>query len=150
VNKPQFVYVTYIASTQEKIFDALTDSEMTRQYWFGRRNASDWKPGSVWEHQKYDDAKRVDICGTVIENTRPKRLVITWARPLDVGDEAKTSRVTFDLEPHEGAVRLTVTHSELESESKMLTDISKGWPMVLSNLKTFLESGKPLPGMDKC
>jgi uncharacterized protein YndB with AHSA1/START domain/DNA-binding transcriptional ArsR family regulator len=145
VSKPQFVYVTYIASTTEKVFDALTDSEMTKQYWYRHRNASDWKKGSKWEHQDYDDAKTVHITGTVVENSRPKRLVITWANPADTGVPEKTSRVTFDLELVEGMVRLTVTHSELEPESKMAQDISKGWPMVLSSLKSLLETGKALP-----
>jgi len=149
VNKPQFVYVTYIASTPEKVFDALTDSQLTRQYWYGHRNASDWKPGSKWEHQDYDDAKKVHIVGTVVENARPKRLVITWARPEETGIPEKTSRVVFDLEPVEGMVKLTVTHSELEPDSKMAQDISKGWPMVLASLKTLLETGKPLPQLPR-
>ena len=149
MSQQQFVYVTYIASTPEKVYAALTDSELTRQYWFGHRNASEWNPGAKWEHQKYDDAKHVDISGTVIENTRPKRLVISWASPADAGVAAKTSRVAFDVEPHDGVVHLTVTHSQLEPGSKMQRDISKGWPIVLSSLKTILETGKPLP-MKEC
>lgn len=151
MSKPQFVYVTYIASTPEKIFDALTDSELTRQYWFGHCNVSDWKPGSKWEHQDPNDAKKVYIAGKIVENSRPKRLVFTWALPADLGVEEKTSRVTYDLEPADGVVKLTVTHSELEPGSKMAQDISKGWPLVLSSLKSFLETGKPLPqGFKSC
>ncbi|HLX64147.1 MAG TPA: SRPBCC family protein [Planctomycetota bacterium] len=143
MNKPQFVYVTYIASTPEKIFDALTNTEITKQYWFGNSNVSDWKPGSKWEHRETRDGS-IRVTGTVVENARPKRLVITWAHPDEAVPE-KTSRVTFDLEPVEGTVKLTVTHSELEPESKMAEAIAKGWPMVLSSLKTMLETGKPLP-----
>ena len=142
MNKPQFVYVTYIASTLEKVFDALTDSELTKQYWFQSSNVSDWKPGSKWEHRRGENPARVMICGEVVENARPKRLVVTWAHPEEARDASKVSRVTYDLEPHEESVKLTVTHSELEPESKMLAGISKGWPLVLSNLKSFLECGK--------
>jgi len=141
MSKPSFVYVTYIRATPEKVFDAITDGELTAQYW-GHRNASDWKAGSTWEHQRIDDSDKVDIVGKVIENDRPQRLVISWASPDDAGNPEKTSRVTFDIEPYKGdAVKLTVTHSELEPDSGMLRGISAGWPLVLSALKSFLETG---------
>ncbi len=142
MNKPHFVYVTYIASTLEKVFDALTQSDLTKQYWFHHSNVSDWKPGSKWEHRRDDDPASVRVCGEVVEIARPKRLVVTWAHPEEASDPSKISRVAYDLEPHEGSVKLTVTHNELEPESKMLAAISKGWPLVLSNLKSFLECGK--------
>jgi len=84
----------------------------------------------------------VDIVGTVIENDRPRRLVISWASPDDSANPEKTSRVVFDIEPYkDDAVKLTVTHSELEPDSGMLRGISAGWPLVLSALKSFLETG---------
>ena len=141
MSKPSFVYVTYIRATPEKVFDAITDRELTAQYW-GHRNVSDWKAGSTWEHQRIDGSDKVDIVGKVIENDRPRRLVISWASPDDAGNPEKTSRVTFDIEPYKGdAVKLTVTHSELEPDSGMLRGISAGWPLVLSALKSFLETG---------
>lgn len=145
MSKPTFVYVTYIRSTPKKVFNALTDPEMTKQYWVRHRNASDWKVGSTWQHQDYDDSSIVDIAGEVVERTPPTKLVVTWAFPADKGNPAKTSRVTFLVEPSMGVTRLTVTHDELEPDSPMLHGVSAGWPMVLSSLKTLLESGAPLP-----
>jgi uncharacterized protein YndB with AHSA1/START domain len=143
------VYVTYIATTPEKAWRAVIDPDVTRQYWLGgsgpaRVNVSDWKPGSKWEHQRADDTHTVDVVGKVVETTPPRRLVITWARPKEVDDESKHSRVTFDIEPQaDGVIRLTVTHEELDAQ--MLAGISGGWPIVLSNLKSFLETGRALP-----
>ena len=152
VAKPSFVYVTYIATTPQKVWQALVDTDVMRQYWVGpsgecaRVNVSDWKPGSRWEHQRDDPTRIVDIVGKVVESNPPRRLVITWARPAEADDEAKHSRVSFDIEPHrDGLVRLTVSHEELERDPGMLSNISGGWPMVLSNLKTLLETGRPLP-----
>src|SRR5262245_39447278 len=144
MSKPKFVYVTYIQSTPEQVFNALTDPELTKLYWVRHRNASDWNAGSTWQHQDYDDASVVDIAGEVVERTPPSRLVITWAFPGDLGNAAKTSRVTFDVAPAMGAARLTVTHDELEPDSEMAKGVAAGWPMVLSSLKTLLESGAPL------
>lgn len=109
-------------------------------------NVSDWKPGSRWEHQRLDEARTVDIVGKVVESDPPRRLVYTWARPSEAEDESKHSCVAIDIEPHiDGLVRLTVTHSELERDPQMLSGISGGWPVVLSNLKTLLETGRALP-----
>ena len=148
--KPSFVYVTYIATTPEKVWQAFVDTDVMRQYWIGsecaRVNVSDWRPGSKWEHQRVDGTQTVDIVGKVVESTPPRRLVYTWARPKDAGDESKHSRVSIDIEPHgKGLVRLTVTHEDLERDPQMLAGISGGWPKVLSNLKTFLETGQALP-----
>lgn len=151
MTKPSFVYVTYIATTPEKVWRALVDTDITRQYWIGssgpaRVNVSDWKPGSRWEHQRADETHTVDVVGTVVETAPPRRLVITWARPKEADDATKHSRVTFDVEPQsDRLIRLTVTHEDLEHDPKMLASISGGWPQVLSNLKTFLETGKALP-----
>ena len=151
MTKPDFVYVTYIATTPEKVWRALVDTDVTRQYWKGvpdgpaRVNVSDWEVGSRWEHQRADETHVVDLVGTVVESSPPRRLVLTWARPEDAQDAAKHSRVTFDIEPQgERLVRLTVTHEDLKDDAKMLAGISSGWPMVLSNLKTLLETGRAL------
>jgi uncharacterized protein YndB with AHSA1/START domain len=144
MDKPEFVYVTYIQSTPENVWNALTDGEITKEYWFRRRNVSDWKPGSKWEHQDCDNPATVDIVGQVIESEPPRRLVITWAFPAEAGIEAKRSRVTFEIEPYEDVVRLRVTHDRLESGSDMERGITRGWPLVLASLKTFLETGRPM------
>lgn len=141
MTKPAFVYVTYIATTPEKVFNALVDADLTKQYWVHHRNASDWKVGSRWEHQDYDDASVVDIAGTVLESDPPKKLVVSWASPSD----GKESRVTYLIEPVYDAVRLTVTHADLEPGSEMEKGIAMGWPIVLSSLKTLLETGRALP-----
>jgi len=152
MTKPDFVYVTYIATTPEKVWQALVDTEVTRRYWAdpnagcARVNVSDWKPGSRWEHRRVDDAGTVDIVGKVVESTAARRLVITWARPAEAEDDSKHSRVAFDIEPYgDGLVRLTVTHEDLERDPQMLAGVSGGWPKVLSNLKTLLETGHALP-----
>jgi uncharacterized protein YndB with AHSA1/START domain len=153
MTKPSFVYVTYIATTPEKVWRALVDTDVMHKYWAGpnpdgpaRENVSDWKPGSRWEHRRLDDARTVELVGKVVESTPPLRLVYTWARPRDAEDDSKHSRVTFDIEPQgDGLIRLTVTHEDLERDPQMLASISSGWPKVLSNLKTLLETGRALP-----
>jgi uncharacterized protein YndB with AHSA1/START domain len=90
----------------------------------------------------------VVLVGKVIEIDPPRRLVLTWADPADTGTEARHSRVTFDIEPLSGTVRLTVTHDRLEPGSEMERDITRGWPAVLSSLKTMLETGEPLAGFE--
>lgn len=148
MSKPAFVYVTYIASSPKKVWSALLDREMTKQYW-DHFNVSDWKVGSRWEHQRCDSGK-VDLVGTVIECSPPHRLVLTWALPHEIEEGAKVSRVTFEIEPYEiNMVRLTVLHQELEAGSKMEQGIKQGWPMVLSGLKTLLETGTALPMFPK-
>jgi len=149
MSKPKFVYVTYITATPEKVWTALTDGEVTKEYWGRHANASDWKVGSAWQHQDYDDPSKVDIVGNVVESSPPRRLVVTWASPAEAADPAKVSRVTYDITPYKTMVRLTVTHEDLEPDSAMLRGISFGWPIVLSSLKTYLETGKALPGMTK-
>src|SRR6266850_511832 len=153
MTKPSFVYVTYIATTPEKVWQALVDTDVTRKYWAdptsdspAHVNVWDWKTGSQWEHQRLDDARTVDMVGKVVESSPPRRLVITWARPKEAGENSKHSRVTFDIEPQgDGLVRLTVMHEDLERDPQMFESISKGWPKVLSNLKTLLETGRALP-----
>ncbi|HEY4306329.1 MAG TPA: SRPBCC family protein [Gemmatimonadaceae bacterium] len=149
MTKPEFVYVTYIATTPEKVFHAIVDTDIAQKYWMGapgslaRANYSDWKPGSRWEHRRVDESQSVDVVGKVVESEPPRRLVMTWARPAEADDDTKHSRVTFDIEQQEpGTVRLTVTHENFEHDPKMLASISGGWPRVLSNLKTMLEAGR--------
>lgn len=138
-----FVYVTYIASTPEKVFEAIIRPEIARRYW-GHENVSDWQPGSRWEHVRADDARTVELVGEVVEIAPPSRLVITWAAASRADDPAGYSRVTFDIAEYDDMVRLTVTHDELEAGGSMAAGISKGWPIVLSSLKSLLETGRGL------
>ncbi|HZP78329.1 MAG TPA: SRPBCC family protein [Pseudolabrys sp.] len=145
MSKPSYVYVSYIRSTPEKVWQAITDREISKQYW-GRSNRSDWKVGSSWEHQRVDGSNITDIVGQVVETRPPHHLVISWATPSDANDPGRVSRVSFDIEPQSaGIVRLTVTHSELEPGSQMERGITWGWPLVLASLKSFLETGEGLP-----
>lgn len=139
--KTSFVYVTYIRSTPEKVFEAITKPEIARRYW-GHENVSDWEPGSTWEHVRANEQRTVELVGKVIKITPPTRLVITWANASQAADPANYSRVSFDLVEYEGMVRLTVTHDELEAGSGMAKGIQQGWPAVLSSLKSLLETGQ--------
>ena len=140
--KSKFTYETYIATTPELLWKALLDGEFTRQYW-AHENVSDWQPGSEWEHRRAD-TRAVVILGEVLEASPPNHLVITWADPNDRGKKERHSRVTFDIQPVGNMVRLTVTHEDLDPGSEMERKISRGWPRVLSSLKSLLETGRPL------
>ncbi|MFF3488365.1 ArsR/SmtB family transcription factor [Streptomyces sp. NPDC002701] len=143
-DQPTYVYVTYIAATPEKVWDALTDADLTAAYWGHSNVSEDWRPGSRWEHRRTDGSGTADVVGTVVESERPTRLVATWAAPEDEGKADKHSRVTYDIRPHGNIVRLTVTHEDLADEVAV-KEVSQGWPAVLANLKSLLETGSPLP-----
>jgi uncharacterized protein YndB with AHSA1/START domain len=143
MSKQTFVYVTYIATTPDKVWQALIDGELTRQYW-KHENVSDFKPGSRWEHVADDAQRTVKLVGKVLESVPNQRLVLTWGDVADGEESSKNSRVTLQIESVDNMVRLTVTHEELETGSEMLRKISNGWPRVLSSMKSFLETGKPL------
>jgi uncharacterized protein YndB with AHSA1/START domain len=144
MDKPKFVYVTYIASSPENIWNALIDPNITAKYW-QHENVSDWKPSSKWEHRRSGKDKTIDLVGKIIESSPPRRLVLTWAFPADEAREEKHTRVAFDIEPVRGVSCLTVTHDRLAPGSEMLEGITEGWPKVLSSLKSLLETGRPLP-----
>lgn len=141
-DRPTFVYVTYIHSTPENVWHALTDAELSGEYW-GHRNVSDWQPGSRWEHQRTDGSGIADGVGTVLETAPPRRLVMTFDAP---GEQPPggPSTVTFEIEPYHDIVRLTVTHENLPGQDAY-RDVSAGWPAVLANLKSLLETGHVLP-----
>ncbi len=144
MDESKFIYVTYIATSPKKLWDALIDPTTTTRYW-QHVNISDWKPGSKWEHRRSGKKGTLDLVGKVVGFSPPRRLVLTWAFPADEARERKHSRVTIKIEPIKDVVRLTVTHDNLEPGSEMLRGISKGWPKVLSSLKSLLEAGRPLP-----
>lgn len=140
-DKPSFVYVTYIESTPERVWQALTDPDITAEYW-GHRNVSDWQQGSRWGHVRLDGSGVEDVYGEVVEAVPPRRLVTTWFDPNGPEDQVP-SRAAFDIQPYQGIVRLTVTHTDLPDDQAH-RDVSGGWAAVLSNLKSLLETGKPL------
>jgi uncharacterized protein YndB with AHSA1/START domain len=142
MSKPEFVYTTYIETTAEKLWQALTDGDFTERYWFGHRVASDWKVGSEYRFTK---ERNPTIEGKVLISDPFKRLAYTWDPCSPEAKRERTSRVTFDLEPRGKAVKLTVTHDNLDEGGKTFRDISGGWPMVIASLKSLLETGRELP-----
>ena len=141
MKKTELVYLSYIRTTPKKLWSAITNPEFTQQYWGGAKNLSDWKKGSTWEHVFEEKERVVGVAGKVVESEPPKRLVLTWAAPDRPMDQ---SRVTFEIEPVKGMVSLRVTHAQLNPGSTMGKAVSRGWPLVLSSLKSFLETGKGL------
>ena len=147
-NKPKFVYVTYIRTTPERLWAALTDPQTIRKYWFGMTAESDFKPGSSWG-LKFEDGRMADT-GEILEAVPPRRLVIRWRNEFKPELKAEGySRCTMEIEtadyyPDFGgkAVKLTI-HHEIEGEGggKFIEAVSGGWPKVLSNLKSLLETG---------
>ncbi|GAA2139560.1 ArsR/SmtB family transcription factor [Actinomadura napierensis] len=140
---PSYVYVTYIHASAEQVWRALTDADLTARYW-GHANVSDWQQGSTWEHRRADGSGVVDVVGRVLETEPPTRLVITFEDAPEVEGTREPSVVTFLVEPHQDIVRLTVTHENLPNQ-EMLNGISSGWPAVVANLKSLLETGEVLP-----
>ncbi len=142
MSKPQFVYAIYIASTPEKVWQALTDPNITEKYWFGFRVAAGGKPG---EHMTATDPKgKLVHDDPIIESDPPRRLSYAWS-PLykDLQGE-RPSRVTFELAPLKDQTRLTIVHEDFDDGSKIFGLISKGWPAVLSSMKSFIETGSGL------
>ncbi|MCC8956817.1 SRPBCC family protein [Bradyrhizobium sp. Pear77] len=140
MSKPDYVYVTYIETTAEKLWHALTSSEFTERFWFGYRVNSDWRVGSPYCFVK--DGSR-SVQGEVLVADPPNKLAYSWDVVKEGVAREQVSRVTFDIEPLGGVVKLTVTHDNLGP--KTLRDISGGWPMVIASLKSFLETGRELP-----
>jgi uncharacterized protein YndB with AHSA1/START domain len=142
MKRPEFVYVTYIETTPEKLWDALTSSEFTRRYWFDTEVRSDWKLGSPFALVM--GGTTTDV-GEILEADRPRRLSYTFKHVLDEGMRKEPpSKVVFTIEPHGKIVKLTLTHEGFVEGGKLLDGISKGWPAILSSLKSLLECGTPL------
>ncbi len=140
MNKSEFVYATYIKTTPEKLWNALTNPEFIKQFWFGARVESDWKAGSSWK-LSYPDGQLADA-GEIVESVPSKRLVIKWRNEWKPDFKAEGySHCVFAIEPEDTAVKLTVTHSIDKPASKLIEAVSGGWPKVLSNLKSLLETG---------
>jgi uncharacterized protein YndB with AHSA1/START domain/DNA-binding transcriptional ArsR family regulator len=161
VDKPSFVYTTYIQTTPERLWQALTEPAFTERYWANTFD-SDWKPGSAmtWHTRGVTIADPEQV---VVESEPYRRLSYTWhavtaewAESLDLTDDARDrlaaeprSKVTFEIEPLEEQVRLTVIHDDLEPGGMLGSLISQGWPRVLANLKTLLETGDTLPDLQQ-
>jgi uncharacterized protein YndB with AHSA1/START domain len=144
MNKSEFVYVTYIRTTPQKLWDALTSPEFQKQYWFGAYATSDWNAGSSWD-LRFSDKQIVDA-GEIAESEPPKRLAIKWRNEKPELKAEGFSLCVFDIEPAGEVVKLTVTHGMDYPNAKTIHAVSGGWPKVLSNLKSLLETGQVVLG----
>jgi uncharacterized protein YndB with AHSA1/START domain len=141
MSKAEFIYTTYIKTTPEKLWDALTNAEFMKQYWFGMYCTSEWTAGSPWQ-LRFSDGQIGDA-GEIVESVPPARLAIKWRNEWKPEFKAEGfSLCVFEIEPVGEAVRLTVTHGMDQSPSKTIEAVSGGWPKILSNLKSLLETGQ--------
>ncbi len=139
----RFVYVTYIRTTPEKLWQALVEPEFTRQYWAETWQDCAWKQGAPWKLMAPDG--RIGDSGEVLEIDPPRRLVLSWRNELMPEVRAEGySRATFELEPQGESVKLTVIHEMDQPDSKLIEGVSSGWPHILASLKSLLETGESL------
>jgi uncharacterized protein YndB with AHSA1/START domain len=146
--KSSFVYVTYIRSTPEKLWAALTTPEFMKKYWFGMNIDTDWKTGSPWKLAFPDG--RVADAGEIVEIDKPKRLVLNWRNQFrpELHEEGY-GHCVMEIEPAGEVVKLTITHQIDKPDSKLISAVSVGWPKILSSLKTLLETGTALPAVSE-
>lgn len=143
-NKPDFVHVVWIQAPRQKVWDALFDAELTRQYWGVHKNVSSWEVGAKWQHVDADDESKVAVAGEVLAYDAPQKLSFTWSSAHD--PDATPTVVTFTLAEMFGATKLTLTHSGL---AELTGPVVEGWPAILSSLKTLLETGHPMPATSR-
>jgi uncharacterized protein YndB with AHSA1/START domain len=145
MSKSTFVYVTFIRTTPERLWSALTTPEFMREYWFGMHCESDWQPGSPWK-LVFKDGRTADA-GEVVAAEPPQRLVVKWRNEWDADMKAEGySLCTYEIsvvpDLSSPAVKLTITHAMDRPASKFIEKVSGGWPRILSNLKSWLETGE--------
>ena len=139
--KSSFVYVTYIRTTPTELWTALTTSEFMKKYWFGMNFETDWKVGSPWK-LIFPDGRIANI-GEIVELDPPRRIVLKWRNEFRPELTAEGyARCAIELEPQDGAVKLTISHTIERADSKLIEAVSGGWPRILSNLKSLLETGQ--------
>lgn len=159
MDKPEFVYTTYIRTTPKQLWQALTEPAFTRRYWGGMAMESDWQTGSVFTVTLADGTRIADPAQVIVEADPYRRLAYTWhtftqewAAHYKIAEEDRAawaaeprSTVTFDIEDQGELVKLTVQHGGFEAGSGVLAGISQGWPRVMADLKTLLETGDLAP-----
>jgi uncharacterized protein YndB with AHSA1/START domain len=143
MNNSRFVYVTYIRTTPEKLWKALIDPELTRRFWNETWQDCEWKPGATWRLMIPDG--RVADAGEVVEIEPQRKLVLRWRNEFmpELREEGY-SRMTYEIEKKGESVKLTVIHEMERGGSKLIDAVSGGWPMILSSLKSLLETGQAL------
>ena len=139
MTRSTFVYVSYIRTTPEKLWSALTDADFMKQYWFGM-HCDQWTAGSPWKMVASDG--HIFDTGEIVEAEPPRRLVIRWQHQNKPELKAEgDSLCTMELEPSGAAVKLSITHTIKRVPSKLIDAVSGGWPKIISNLKSLLETG---------
>lgn len=140
-NESSFVYVTFIRTTPEKLWSALTDPIQMKEYWFGMHIDTEWKKDAEWK-MLFPDGRVADT-GQILALEEPKRIQLKWRNEFRPELKAEGYALcTIELEPYGDAVRLSITHTMERAESQFIQAVSGGWPKVLSNLKSLLESGQ--------
>jgi len=145
-----FVYVSYIRTSPERLWSALTDAEFMKQYWFGVHGESQWTAGASWKN--VSPQGQILDAGEILEADPPRRLVIRWQNQFKPELKAEGASVcTLEIEQSGAAVKLSITHTIERDSSKFIEAVSGGWPKVISNLKSLLETGSavmqdPYPG----
>jgi len=141
MNKSEFVYVVYIRTTPERLWSALTSPDFMKQYWFGTHFRTDWKSGSAWQMVAADG--RVTDTGEIVEIDPPRRIVLKWRNEFRSELKAEGyARCTIELERIADSVKLSIAHVMDRAQSRFIEAVSGGWPRILSNLKSLLETGQ--------
>lgn len=137
-----FIYQIVITSSAEKVWESLTNSEFTQKFWFGRKVISDWKLGSSVTIITPEGKEEVN--GEVVDYQENKRLAYTWVTPEETNTEATT--VVFELQEMGPMTKLTILH-DIDADSAKFQQAAAGWTFILCGLKTFLETGEPMPSL---
>ena len=146
MSQSKFVYAIFIRSTPEKLWDALTQSQYTKQYWCEVSMESDWKKGSSWKMLTPDG--RLADSGEVLDIEKPKKLVLKWRHEIVPELKAEGySQCTITLSPQADAIELKIIHEIDHADSKLIAGFGEGWPPLMSSLKSLLETGEPLPSL---
>ncbi len=147
MSKPSFVYVTYIRSTPEKVWAALTTPELSRKFWNGHAVTAENRVGGEFRMER--DGNLI-VGGKVLECDPPRRLAFSFkANHAYVAHEAP-SHVLYEIEQESGKVKLTVTHDGFEQDSQTFEMVRNGWPGAIASLKSLLETGQGLEHFDEC
>jgi len=148
MSRPKFVYVTYIRTTPARLWKALTDPEITCQYFCATRMESDWQPGSPWRMMIPDG--RVADGGEVLEVEPERRMVLSWRNEFRPELKAEGyARLTYEIEQVGELIKLTVVHESDIPDSKLIEAVSNGWPLILASLKSLIETGEALDATRK-
>jgi uncharacterized protein YndB with AHSA1/START domain/DNA-binding transcriptional ArsR family regulator len=142
IDRPRHVFQVYIRTTPEQLWQAITDPDFTQRYLHGTRVESSWRSGEPVIYWLRDE---ISVTGSVLAADPPRRLVTTWSfrRRADVRDDPP-SRVTWEIEPVGETCKLTLVHDQFPSETATFRSVGSGWPLVLSSLKSLVETGLEL------